>query len=212
MTEKEIEDVQPLSDKALLKKHGETGGLITMVSRQIWYSRIFIIVLLIIIAAMSALHALRPVPILTINEAGEIIARLDYLDKTSRSDSEIVASSKRFMSAFLSADSQTIFEDAELVLNAMCPELKQSTYEGWAKTNYLGTIENAGLTSRVIFNDEESNYYPDDSGEFGVIELVGQVIIGGTTPSDFATKLSYKVSPRIPENTLGITICSIEDI
>lgn len=196
-------------NNALSAINDKPGGLVQLVARQLFFSRIYNAVITVLFAVVLMVLVLKPTPVMVVDESGNPIGQYEWFDSQSRSEIEVLASSKRFVQSYISLNSATIFEDAAIALNAMCDPLQDETKKEWKDKGYLARVYNAGAVSRVSFDDEKSTIELDRGR--GVLRLVGTLYVGVKQPqaSPFDIALELIVVPRHPSNTLGVEVCAI---
>ena len=204
------------TNKELLQKHGAAGSLVLLLRR-------YALLGWILFALTAAYHGLfvlikisQPIPVLTFDKEGRLLGNIDYVDPMQRTDNELLGDTKYFLIHYLSANSATIYDDAAIALTMMSEELRQKKIEQYKTTNQLKTIEEADVSSRVVFaRDDEDKKKPTvvwrRDGK-AAVRLGGQVRIGDEIGNDFFVELTLKLVPRTLSNAHGIEVIDIRDI
>jgi len=202
------------SSKDLLQKHGPAGSLVLVLRRYALLGW----VLFFITAGYHALYVLvktsQPIPVLTFDSQGRLLGQIDYVDPMQRADNELLADTKYFLIHYLSANSATIYDDAAIALTMMSDELRKKKLEQYKLTNQLKLIEQADVSSRVVFAREGEKkpaviWRRDGKA---AVRLGGQVRVGKDTENDFFVELTLRLVPRTLENAHGIEVIDIRDI
>ncbi len=202
------------SSKDLLQKHGPAGSLVLVLRRYALLGW----VLFFITAGYHALYVLvktsQPIPVLTFDSQGRLLGQIDYVDPMQRADNELLADTKYFLIHYLSANSATIYDDAAIALTMMSDELRKKKLEQYKLTNQLKLIEQADVSSRVVFareGDKKPAVIWRRDGK-AAVRLGGQVRVGKDTENDFFVELTLRLVPRTLENAHGIEVIDIRDI
>lgn len=155
---------------------------------------------------------LRPTPVLMVDTEGRYTAQVSYTTSPVIGNRELESLVKRFVQHYLSQNSATIYEDAELSLAAMCHPLRKATHDEWIGGGRLGRIVERVQVSRILFSDFEIlKYLTADDIQ---IEVAGKIIIGGdqigSVDSEFRLRLALKLVPLTSRNYLGLEVCDIK--
>lgn len=180
----------------------------------IWQNRVLYMLVFVIFIGASAVFAVlltRPVPLLLVDEEGRYVARVTYIDAPPLNQVQLEAMSKRFVQHYLSQNSGTVYEDAEISLAAMCEPLRRKTHRQWVDGGKLVRIIKRLQVSRVVFSDFKLLKYL--SADDIQMALAGRVVVSsdsrGDIASDFNLEMSARLVPITSNNYLGIEICSI---
>lgn len=156
----------------------------------------------------------RPVPVLMVDTEGRYVAQVNYRQSPALDERQLEALTKRFVQHYLSQNSATIYEDAEISLAAMCPVLKKATHDEWVNGGKLAKVVERLQISRVLFSEFTLLKYL--SSKDIQVETGGQIILGddsrGDSISNFKLELSLQLVPLTSRNYLGIEVCSISFI
>lgn len=172
--------------------------------------------------AYVAVDATKEIPILAVDQAtGRIIGEIAWSDRP-RSDEEITVDIKRWGLAYLSQNSDTIFEEASIALSAMDASLRDRVLTQWESedlikafgTNYLAYIRDLQQVARVEYTESIALMAGED-GRYSA-RLIGDIVIdpkvgnqAGVIPFDSTvifTTVLYSAS-----NTLGLKVLEVID-
>lgn len=180
----------------------------------IWQNRLLFILVFVLLIGISAIYValiIRPVPLLLVDEEGRYIAEVNYIDEPPVNYVQLESMTKRFIQHYMSQNSVTIYEDSEIALAAVCPQLGNEMRKEWVEGGKLARVVQRLQVSRVVFNDFQVLKYIN-SKDIQVL-IKGNIIVGGEqysdTASDFIIELSLKLVPLTQRNHLGIEVCSV---
>ncbi len=200
--------------KALITAQGAAGSLVLMLRRYALLGWVLFFLLALYTGAYILVKAGQPIPVLTMDEEGRIMGKIDYVSPMNRTDTELISGAKYFLLHHLSANSATIYEDASIALSMMNDTLRERTVEQYKTSNQLLQIEKADVTSRITFTrDEEKRArvvrHRDDTA---AIELRGTVRIGEDISNAYYVELTVQITPRTQDMAHGIEITDIRDL
>jgi len=200
--------------KALVNAQGAAGSLVLMLRRYALLGWVLFFLLALYTGAYILVKAGQPIPVLTMDEDGRLMGKIDYVSPLNRTNTELISGSKYFLLHHLSANSATIYEDAAIALSMMNDTLRERTVEQYKTSNQLLQIEKADVTSRITFaRDEESRarvvWHRDD---MAAIELRGTVRIGEDISNAYYVELTVQITPRTQDMAHGIEITDIRDL
>lgn len=165
----------------------------------IGYSGVFVVLMI------------RPTPVLMVDTEGRYTAQVSYTTSPVLGERELESLTKRFVQHYLSQNSATIYEDAEISLAAMCHPLRQLTHDEWISGGKLVRVVERVQVSRILFSEFDILKYltPNDIQ----LEIAGKLIIAGdhsgANESDFRLQLALKLVPLTSRNYLGLEVCDI---
>ena len=180
----------------------------------IWQNRVlYILIFLIFIGASMIFVVLvnRQPPILLVDSEGRYIARAEYITEPPLNERQLEVMAKRFIQHYLSQNSATIYEDAEIALAALCEHLRRKTHEEWVNGGKLVRVLERVQISRVVFTNFKVLKYLNSNDI--QIAIAGRVLVSndkaGESGSDFNMELSARLVPLSANNYLGLEVCSI---
>ena len=164
------------SNKDLLNDHGASGWLIVRLQRYslLGWCLFFLLAIVFVVYLIAA--SSRPVPVIAVNESGQVLGSFEYLSPSARSDAEILNGAKHWLSYFYSLNSRTIFEDFTAALNMMSEDVRAKKLSEIIELGYLQQVENANTRSYVEYTDAKLISRQD---LLSVVELSGKLIIDG---------------------------------
>ncbi len=199
----------------LLSQHGPPGFLINRLARYATMGWFAFFLSLFIFLFYVAVDKLVPVPVIGVNESGQILGTFEYLDPTTRSDEEVIAGSKYFLDRLLSLNSSTIYNDNSAALNMMEDDLRAKKIEELKATNYLPRAEAARTHS---FNEYDKRHGASIIAKRDLlrsVRLQGYMIItpedGKTIEKPFDFTLDIRIIPRNTFVTAGISIIDMRN-
>ena len=131
---------------------------------------------------------------------------------------------KRWGKAFLSQNSETVFEQASIALSAMDDALRIRIMKQWESeelikafgTNYLAYIRDLQQVAKVEYSLEESVSLSVDDNDVYSARLRGDIVIdpefgneAGVIPFD--STVTFKTVSYSTDNTLGLKILDVVD-
>ena len=196
--------------------HGVGGWLMVRLQRYALLGWGVAFLVLILHFFVAALGAVTPRPVLVVDESGRVVGNLEILNSRARSDDELIAASKRYLSNCMSLNSATIYDDYAACMNMQTPELLAITKASLATDNYLPRVEKVKSRSWLEFSIVQNA--PAIVGKHGMevhIRLKGlaHVDLDGK-PADsrpFDTTLGLRIVPRTSLNTSGIAVFETKD-
>ncbi len=200
--------------KALINKQGAAGSLVLMLRRYALLGWVLFFLLALYTGAFILVKAGQPIPVLTMDQEGRLLGKIDYVDPLSRMDTELISGAKYFLLHHLSANSSTIYEDAAVALSMMGDELRERTVSQYKTTNQLRQIEKADVTSRITFarDPEKRARVAWRRKDTAAIELRGDVRIGDDVSNSYYVELTVRIVPRTQDYAHGIKIIDIRDM
>lgn len=199
----------------LIKQHGHAGWLIVRLQRYAMLGWGLFFVLLLFILVTILLSSLVPRPIIVVDESGRLLANIEHLKPTARSDQELLAASMEFTRNYLSLTSSDIYDDYAIAMNMMGPELRAITTEARRKDNYLKTVELAKTRSRVEFStDLNRPSVLERKGLMAFVRLRGNLVVtgeGSQITKPFDVTLTVAIVARNTLNTAGIQVLETRD-
>lgn len=199
-----------------------------MLKRTAWAGRIGWLAFIFTLAFFFfyiVLQSVKETPILAYDrETGRILGEIVWSDRP-RSIEEITLDIKKWGSAFLSQNSETIFEETSIALSAMDEKLRQRVMGQWESeeivkvfgTNYLAYIRDLQQEARVEYKQEGGVTVAKDeeTGTYSA-RLVGDIVIdpevgneAGVIPFD--STVIFKTVNYSKVNTLGLKIQEVVD-
>lgn len=163
----------------------------------------------------SIVFNFQPKPILTADpQTGDLNGTVLFNDVLVRDEAAITKDIKAWVSARLSLNSSTIFQDAQIALNHMCPELQTQVLDDWQTTAYLATIEASKGVAKVEFNDDGFVLQRDEVGSGFSAVVDGQYVIGLVKPqrTPFRIEIKGTLLPKTQNTSLGLEVCSYADV
>lgn len=203
-----------LSTREAIRGHGATGSLLLALRRYHYLGWLFAGALLLYHAGYVLIDQLQPVPVLAVDETGRLLGRFEYLDERSRTSAEYLGGGKGFLTAHLSANSSTVFEDAAAALNMMTPALAEEYEAQYLETGYLNTIAEAQTRSYLRFDSAE--LLSQDGGQV-LARYAGQRFIifpeadQERLVNQFDISLELTAAPRTHLGTSGVRVLNIID-
>jgi hypothetical protein len=208
-----------MSQSVVLPSHGKSGFLIVKLQRYSLLGWFLFVITGALFTGYVFIDKLTPPHSVVINESGQVVGALEYFDEWSRSDTEIIASSKHFIRSHLSLNTATIFDDRAIALNMMEKSLHDQTLLDLAESNFFTIVEDAQTVSRIEFVDGETyrNYVMRRDGKRITVMVNGNLLLGVGKPRKipFRTVLIVEIIPRrhsSGEQTEGIVILEIQDV
>ena len=204
--------MHPLMNNTINKgKINRQGNLYLAI---LWQNRLLFLLVFVLLISGSFIFVafmIRPLPIILVDQEGRYIAQVNYIDGPPMDEVQLESMSKRFIQHYMSQNSATIYEDAEISLAAMCPQLRTKIRKEWVEGGKLARVVQRLQLSRTIFSDFQLlKYLNSDDIQVG---LTGKILLSGTQgqdiSSDFNLELSLKLVPINPRNYLGIEVCSV---
>lgn len=199
-----------------LAEHGTTGWLIMIVQRYALLGWGIAGVVLLLHFFVAALGAVTPRPVLVVDESGRVVGNIEILNSNARSNDEIIAASKRYLTMCMSLNSATIYDDYAACMNMQAPELEKITQASLAADNYLPRIEKVKSRSWLEFSSGANA--PALVGRKDMdahVRLKGLVHIDldgkSAEPKPFDTTLGLRIVPRTSLNTAGISVTDTKD-
>ncbi len=172
----------------------------------------FIVLITFVLHAMIA--TLRPVPVIAVNERGEVIGEFEYLNNAMRTDEEVIAASMYFVERYLSLNSASIYDDYAIALSMMSPAMQEKTLDEIKATGYLKRIANSAIHSHIEYHAPPTLL--QRKGAEVMVHLIGNMVVIGTTQQDgeqtkkaFDMTLLAEMVPRTIRQTQGIHILDI---
>ena len=191
--------------------HGTGGWLMVRLQRYAMLGWAVAFTVLVLHFFVAALGAVTPKPVLVVDESGKVIGNIEILNKKARSNDEIIAASKRYLTNCMSLNSATIYDDYAECMNMQTPEMLASTREALAAQNYLPRIEKAKTRSWLEFSAGQNA--PAIIGRQGLevhVRLKGIIHVAlddkPADPKPFDTTLGLRIVPRSSLNTGGIAV------
>lgn len=209
--------VKPAKAKAneLLAMHGAPGFLLRKLQRYallgwgLFAATLFLHMLIVLVSSFA------PKPVVVVNEAGQMVGTIEYLKPSARSDQEILAASQRFLTHYMSLNSETIFEDYAEAMNMMSRDLQQLTREALKQDNYLARVAKAKTRSRVIFaQGRDAPNILDRRNLDATVRLRGVIQVEGASDrieKPFDTTLQVRATARNSQNTAGLEVTDRRD-
>lgn len=209
---KPVNDLAYLNIAEAIEKHGTQGYLINRVSRfSRWGWFLFFSTFCAFIGYVIMDKSISP-PVLAVGEDGKLLGTFQYMDTTTRTDEELVKAAKYFAEAFLSDNSNTVYEDKHVALNMMSTPLREKWKARWLEENTLVETERAKSRSYVQFEDEKTGIVHRRDGEVK-IDVVGKQIVdnGEKTTEAFTLSLVLRIIRRdVKYNTSGIQVMELK--
>lgn len=199
----------------LLTMHGPTGFLIRKLQRfgllgwGLFVATLLMHMLIVLVSTLS------PRPVVAVDESGRVLGNIEFLKPASRSSQEILATAQRFLHAYLSLNSDTIFEDYAEAMNLMSPDLQRVTKEGLTRDNYLARVQKAKTRSWLEFaQGGDAPQIVDQRGLDATVRVRGAILVdgpGGHVEKPFDTTLALRAVARTTANTAGLMIIDRKD-
>jgi len=200
----------------LLKVHGQTGWLIIRLQRYALLGWGLFFVLFFILLGSYLLNMVLPRAVMVLDSDGQYIGDVDFLEPVRRHDDELMSAGKRFLSFYLSMNSETIFEDYAIAMNMMEKPLFDQTKENIQRDGYLARISTARSRSHIEFKQgEDSTQLIARKALESSSRYKGVLIIfpseGPPVESPFDITLFMKAVPSTSLRKSGIEITAIHD-
>ncbi|HFE37503.1 MAG TPA: hypothetical protein ENK06_03655 [Gammaproteobacteria bacterium] len=201
-----------VSARRLLRDHGPGGWLIIRLQRYAMLGWVLFFLLATVFSFYVIASAMRPVPVIAVNQDGQVLGAFDYLNADSRSDVEILAGAKHWLRYYYSLNSRTIFEDYTAALNMMDTSLRESKLKEILDLNYLQNIEHASARSHLAFDQVT---LVDRRNRESVVALSGNIVIDngkGLVEKAFSVQLTLETVSRATLGqlgTLGLRVLSV---
>lgn len=204
-----------LTDNDLLAQHGPTGGLITRLQRYSLAGWALAITFIALFVGYVFVDKLMPVPVLAVNEEGQILGHFEYLSPASRTDDEYVAGAIRFLRSYMSANSAFVFEDYTEALNMMAPDLRQEKIDKVVKTGYLARIADANTVSRLELDRDIPPALIARRDLDGTVRVRGRVVARAgdamSVERPFDVTVTLRAIPRTSLATYGFLVIDTKD-
>ncbi|MHB8346904.1 MAG: hypothetical protein ACYDHM_06855 [Acidiferrobacterales bacterium] len=208
---------QRLDPNELLGRHGPNGWLIVRLQRYALAGWIAFFVLLALFVLLVFVSTMAPKPVVAVNAAGQVLGHMEYLSPDSRSDTEIIAASRRFLDDYLSLNSATLFDDYAAALNMMSPALRAATLAALRRGgDYLARVRAAHARSRLSFDAPPGGErILERRGLTAQVRIRGELHIhdhgGRATVRPFNITLDVAIVARTMANTAGLEITGIRE-
>ncbi|MFQ5543521.1 MAG: hypothetical protein ACE5FY_04110 [Nitrospiria bacterium] len=200
----------------LIKAHGQTGWLILRLQRYALLGWGLFFVLFFILLGSYFLNMVLPKSVMVVDNEGQYIGDVDFFEPVKRHDDELISAGKRFLSFYLSMNSETIFEDYAIAMNMMEKSLLDQTKENIKKDGYLARISKAGSRSHIEYKLGEDGTrlierkaLESSSRYKGVLTIFP--LEGPPVESPFNITLFMKAVPSTSLRKSGIEITAIHD-
>jgi hypothetical protein len=208
---------EPVKVKAneLLAMHGPTGFLIRKLQRYslLGWALFFATLTMHMFIVLASTFVAKPVVV--VNESGQIVGSIEYLQASTRSDQEILATSQRFLQNFMSLNSESIFDDYAEAMNLMSRGMQKLTKEALKQDNYLARVANAKTRSRVVFaQGKEGPVILERRGLGATVRLRGVIQVEGAgqrVEKPFDTTVQLSATARNTNNTAGLEVIERRD-
>lgn len=199
-----------------LKAHGETGWLIVRLQRYALLGWGLFFVLFFVLLGSYFLNMILPGPVMVVDNEGQFIGEVDFFEPVKRHDDELKRAGRKFLSFYLSMNSETIFEDYAIAMNMMTAELLEQTKENIGKDGYLAQISKARSRSHIQFDKgEEGTQIIERKGPQSSSRYKGTLTVfpfdGVPVESPFNITLFMKAVPSTSLRSSGIEITAIHD-
>ena len=154
-------------------------------------------------------------------ETGKVIGTVVFDEAEVRSQAAVKKDVKQWLQSYLSLNSETIFQDAEIALAHMEESLKTATYQDWVTVkkdsnsglSRLAQIKESGNIARVKTTDIELTM--SDAVDSIVYAVVSGEVISGIVdpkPAPFKYQVKFSMVPRKTDEHLGIEVYSVDKI
>ncbi len=205
-----------IEKSALLKVHGETGWLIVRLQRYALLGWSLFFILFVVLIGSYFLNTFLPKPLLVVDSEGRVMGEIDFFDPVKRLDEELLAGGMKFLSFYLSVNSETIFDDYSIAMNMMTLELLEQAKVSVVEDGYLAQIEQAKSRSHIEFSEGENVPKIIQRGdEESSMRLQGTLTVfpaaGSPQITPFDITLFLKVVPSTTLRRSGIEISAIHD-
>ncbi len=200
----------------LLKAHGQSGWLIIRLQRYALLGWSLFFVLFLVLLGSYFINMVLPKPVMVVDNNGQYIGEVDFFEPVKRHDDELMSGGKRFLSFYLSMNSETIFEDYAIAMNMMEEGLSNRTKENIVKDGYLAKISKARSRSHIEFEGGEEGVRiieRKDLQSSSRFKGILTVFPFGAPPveSPFDITLFMKAVPSTSLRRSGIEITAIHD-
>src|SRR5690554_117223 len=172
---------------------------------------------LAVIVGLVVFIALRPAPLMGVDENGYVVGQVIFDEPRLRSGEEVLADMKNFVRRCMTTSKQTVWEDIAVCINHLEPELAESRMQVYEESGELLKIEAYGC-DRVEFNFDAANtgLTKHDRGDYLAEDLLTGTVACNDKKNpdfkDFKVKLTAILTPRTDKKPLGIEVYSYEDI
>jgi len=205
-----------ITKSELLKAHGEAGWLMVRLQRYALLGWALFGVLFVVLIGSYTLNLLLPKPVMVVDQNGQYIGDVNFLAPLKRQDDELMSTGKRFLSFYLSMNSETIFEDYAIAMNMMEKPLFEQTRNNIQKDGYLARISKARSRSHIQFDaDEAATHLIERKGLSASSRYKGTLTVfpleGSPIESPFDITLFMMAIPSSSLRTSGIEITAIHD-
>ena len=180
-----------------------------------WAGWVLFVLMLLAFIVQSIAFSFSPRQILTADPVtGQLNGLVVFNDVIARDDATVKRDLKAWVSARLSLNSSTIYEDATIALNHLCSQEQEALLADWRKTAYLAQIEQSKGVSKVEFSNDSVEVHRDKVGNGFTAMISGDTVIGIVDPQRLPFKLEVKgdLFPKTESNTLGLEVCEYADI
>lgn len=215
----QVESPKSLSKKERIAQHGNMGQLYIRLQRMALFGWLLFFVFILFFGLWLVVERLTPIPVLAVNESGQLLGTFEYLNPTVRTDGEVIAAGKYFLDRYLSVNSATIYNDYASALNMMNQELHKEKLQEVTDTNYLIRVEKNKTHSYNEYSDgAESPEIIARRDLYAAVRLRGYMVIqvpavNGNVSTKlerpFDITLDMQIIPRNTLATHGIQITSI---
>ena len=216
-------DPPRLTDSGL-HAHGKQGWLILRLQRYALLGWALFFLLATTFVIYIFIDKLKPIPVLAVNEAGQLLGQFEYLSPSSRTDDELIAGVKHFHTKCLSVNATSIFDDYAACLNMMNETLRAKKLDEIKQIAYLSQIADARTRSYLVFSEKKDALkilWRDDLN--AAIKATGHIVIDqaeNTSTNKGSRKIKHspfditveiQIVPRTRLSTQGFVVTKITD-
>lgn len=195
---------------SLLMRHGPAGSILFSVYRWAVAGWTLFALAVVLLAVITLAERWSPRPVLVVDSSGRVMGQVVW--RKVQDDRALAGGARRFVEAYLSMNSETVFDDYGYALNLMSDALRRQAIQRIRATGYLAKIRDAHWWSWVEFTSSRSHLWLRRSSDGGLVHLAGHIVVIGEARRvevPFDLIVDVRSVPRTDQDPYGVEIESV---